>query len=149
AHRSERALRAEICEGAVGNRVGGDAGKKERHPSSLLLVCTPDGEDEDRADQDVADRVGQVENPGGTVGQPYRLQPERPRGRRQSEGDDDSVEPDAPARRRPTRGTPECPYATDGKRNGREEGHGGKRGIWRLDVQAHLVDGPHDFARGP
>ena len=109
----------------------------------------PDREDEDRAEQDVGDRIGEVKHPGRTVRLPNRTQPEAPRCRSKRQGHDDPVEPNPPAGRCPSRSAPECSDAADRKRNRGEKSNVGQRRIWCGDVEADLVDGPHDLARGP
>src|SRR5260370_626888 len=82
---------------------------------------TPDGEDEDRPDENVPDRVGEIEQFGGRAGLPDRPQPKAPGGRGQGDGDDQAVEPDAPAGRRTSRVAPEGANAGDRKRHRRQE----------------------------
>src|SRR5207249_2162225 len=83
---------------AVSDRIARETGEEEGHPALLLLGGTPDREDEDGADQDVGDRVGEVKCLRRRIRLIYRPQAEPPRSRGQRERDDDTVEPDPPAR---------------------------------------------------
>ena len=143
-------MRAEVREGAVSYRVAGDAGEQEGHLARLLVRGAPDREDQDRADHDVRDGVGQVQEPGARVRLIHLAQAERPGRAGQGNGHDESVEPHPPARGRASRGVaPEGADSADRKRHLPEKAGIRERRIRHRDLLPDLVVRPHELARGP
>jgi len=124
-----------------------------KQPAARVDGGALDGEHQDDADEDVADRVGEPEEPdewGISSEVVERSEAEGPGHRDQSKARDPGVDPQPYACGACARaGEDKHEDAGRGQRYGAQEPDIGGRGEWDRDAEAHLVDAPDDLARPP
>ena len=67
ANRAIRAVRGQVREGAVGKRVEGETSDQQHHVAKLGPARAPQSDDQDRGEDDVAERIGEAEKQGASA----------------------------------------------------------------------------------